>query len=481
MPLFSPSLAGGAVESSSSVGTSGSTSNENAQPIGIPGVSDGSIALPRTASGASLWENVLSNPIFSAGLGLIGAGAGLALVRRSFISADTLVRRRLLTTLEIPSTDKSHPWVLDWISRQASPFSVSGRGRAGFRSHQLSVNTSVVKQESGATAVEFRQVPGEGTHFIRYRGAWMQVKRERNSRMVDIKSGTPWESVSITTLSRDRGLFDDLLREAYELGSIGVENKTVIWSAWGAEWRQLGPPRRKRQLDSVVLAQGVKERIVEDIKTFMGREKWYADRGIPYRRGYLLSGPPGSGKSSFVQALAGTLSMDICILNLSERGQTDDKLNHLLINAPARSIILLEDIDAAFNQRAQTSSDGYQSAVTFSGLLNALDGVGAAESRIIFMTTNHPAKLDPALIRPGRVDMHETLDDATPAQARVLFERFYAGQAGVEQGAEKLEAMLKGRSVTMAALQGLFIVSAEGPEMALRTLGRMLEQERIPI
>ena len=81
--------------------------------------------------------------------------------------------------------------------------------------------------------------------------------------------------------------------------------------------------------------------------------------GIPYRRGYLLHGPPGSGKSSFIQALAGSLNYDICLLNLSERGLADDKLIHLLSNAPERSIVLIEDIDAAFNKRVQTTEDGY--------------------------------------------------------------------------------------------------------------------------
>ena len=81
--------------------------------------------------------------------------------------------------------------------------------------------------------------------------------------------------------------------------------------------------------------------------------------GIPYRRGYLLHGPPGSGKSSFIQALAGALNYDICLLNLSERGLHDDKLIHLLSNVVERSIVLIEDIDAAFNKRVQTSEDGY--------------------------------------------------------------------------------------------------------------------------
>lgn len=77
--------------------------------------------------------------------------------------------------------------------------------------------------------------------------------------------------------------------------------------------------------------------------------------GIPYRRGYLLYGPPGCGKSSFITALAGELNFGICVLNLSERGLTDDRLNHLLAVAPQNSIILLEDIDAAFASREDSS------------------------------------------------------------------------------------------------------------------------------
>jgi chaperone BCS1 len=77
--------------------------------------------------------------------------------------------------------------------------------------------------------------------------------------------------------------------------------------------------------------------------------------GIPYRRGYLLHGPPGCGKSSFITALAGELEFGICVLNLSERGLTDDRLNHLLSVAPQQSIILLEDVDAAFTSREENA------------------------------------------------------------------------------------------------------------------------------
>ena len=107
--------------------------------------------------------------------------------------------------------------------------------------------------------------------------------------------------------------------------------------------------------------------------------------------------------------------------------------------------------------------------MTFSGFLNALDGVASGEERIIFMTTNHPEKLDPALIRPGRVDLMQLIDDATPAQARALFDRFYGGDpstaiSDTELGAlsEALGCLIQDnmdcdRRVSMAALQGLFI------------------------
>ena len=71
------------------------------------------------------------------------------------------------------------------------------------------------------------------------------------------------------------------------------------------EWRIFGPPRRKRPLSSVVLDRGIMQNLIKDVDHFLSRPHWYIDRGIPYRRGYLLYGPPGSGKTSAIMALAG--------------------------------------------------------------------------------------------------------------------------------------------------------------------------------
>ncbi|KAF8980703.1 hypothetical protein BGZ46_003835 [Entomortierella lignicola] len=92
---------------------------------------------------------------------------------------------------------------------------------------------------------------------------------------------------------------------------------------------------------------GLKEELLADITTFRNSAQWYHDRGVPYRRGYLLHGPPGTGKTSFITALAGHLCMSICIVNLGMNGLNDQQLDRLLNNAPRNSILLMEDVDAA--------------------------------------------------------------------------------------------------------------------------------------
>lgn len=125
-------------------------------------------------------------------------------------------------------------------------------------------------------------------------------------------------------------------------------------------------------------------------------------------------------------------------------------------------------LSGGLGRNADGTCYSYQSSVTFSGFLNALDGVASGEERIIFMTTNHIEKLDPALIRPGRVDLSVLVGDASPVQARTLFTRFYGDsesvttQEAVERMGKQIEEltaleMREGRRISMAALQGMFI------------------------
>lgn len=103
-----------------------------------------------------------------------------------------------------------------------------------------------------------------------------------------------------------------------------------MYTADTNDWKPFGHPRQRRPITSVVLDEGISEKISNDCKEFIKSPKWYSERGIPYRRGYLLHGPPGCGKSSFVTALAGELEYGICLLNMSNRSMDDARLNGLL-------------------------------------------------------------------------------------------------------------------------------------------------------
>lgn len=421
----------------------------------ITSKSDGSI---RGTLGLAFNEIVVNNPYFAAGGGLMLLGTGLALARQGVVKSSGFIYRQLLVDLEIPSKDKLYLWFLEWMSQY--------KHRS---SRHLSVETNYVQHDNGAVTTKFSLVPGPGKHLIKYKNAYMLVNRERSGKLLDMTSGTPFETVKLTTLYSDRHLFLDLLAEAKRMALQAQEGKTVLYSSWGPEWRPFGNPRRKRVLGSVILDEGISESILTDVKDFLTSGEWYHKRGIPYRRGYLLYGPPGSGKTSYIQALAGELDYNICILNLSENNLTDDRLNHLMNHIPKRSILLLEDIDAAFNKREQMGADsGYQNGVTFSGLLNALDGVASAEESITFMTTNHPEKLDPALLRPGRIDFKVLVNNATESQVRRMFLRFYETETELcDQFIKKFkEHDLLGK-VSTAQLQGLFVFNKKSPQGAL--------------
>ncbi|KAK2742375.1 hypothetical protein FQN55_007909 [Onygenales sp. PD_40] len=457
--------------------------------------------LPQLNPNEGLFSQLASNPFFTAGFGLAGLGAGLTLAQRGLRHGAILLRQRMLVDVEINIKDDSYAWFLHWMTlyqRSQLPgvrAAQNGTKRTGFVDsllrkltpgmRHLSIQTEKVEHSNGAIHTHFSLIPGPGKHVLRYKNAFIFVNRVREAKSRDLQTGKPWETVTLTTLYSQRHIFEDLFKEAHEYAAKSQEGKTVIYNSWGTEWRQFGQARRKRPLESVILDSGVKERIVADVKDFLDSGSWYYDRGIPYRRGYLLHGPPGSGKSSFIQALAGELDYDIAILNLSERGLTDDRLNHLLTIIPSRTLVLLEDVDAAFgNRRVQSDDDGYRGAnVTFSGLLNALDGVASAEERIIFLTTNHVERLDEALVRPGRVDMTVRLGEATRYQVAKLWERFYGDfekseiyqatfleklyHLGVIEDAQgrKLDT---GRATSTAALQGLFLYNKGDMDGAIK-------------
>jgi len=233
-----------------------------------------------------------------------------------------------------------------------------------------------------------------------------------------------------------------------------------VYNPKGKYWRR-DSREVARPLESVVLPPATKNALIDDITEFLSVEarQWYLSHGIPYKRSFLFYGVPGAGKTSLVQALAGRLQRDVCFLQPTHPDMTDDALKAAIQRAPHKSIIVLEDVDALFDLKRRKLGGAGQSPLTFSGLLNALDGVGGAGGRIFVLTTNHRENLDPALIRSGRVDLHVRFDFVVDEQLEGIFKNFYPHCEPEQptQFAKAVRAVLDGRQVAAATVQSLFI------------------------
>ncbi|KAG0365163.1 hypothetical protein BGZ54_006822 [Gamsiella multidivaricata] len=245
------------------------------------------------------------------------------------------------------------------------------------------------------------------------------------------------------------------------------EGKTTIYTSqpYDSYWSG-SSTRAPRAFHSVILAEGLKEELLNDITTFRSSAQWYHDRGVPYRRGYLLHGPPGTGKTSFIVALAGHLRMSVCIVNLGISGLNDQQLDQLLNNAPRNSILLMEDVDAALIKRKAGQAQAGSNNVTLSGILNALDGITAQEGSVVFMTTNHIRKLAPALIRPGRCDRKMLFDYADKHQIRGMFLKFFLSRSSTGQANNEPVPKLPFKAFKDASLTGATAVENDPKEQA---------------
>ena len=175
--------------------------------------------------------------------------------------------------------------------------------------------------------------------------------------------------------------------------------------------------RKPKELSKIYFKQ--KGDLVKDVKEFLKSKEWYTCRSLRYSRGYLLYGPPGNGKTSLIHSMGREFNKTVSIINLNNL--TDEGLIEAMRSLEPNSILAFEDVDSAFVERDNTQKNG----LSFSTLLNCIDGTYAKDDIIVIFTTNHIEKLDPALIRPGRVDFRVKLENPDQSIVTEYIENFY--------------------------------------------------------
>lgn len=269
----------------------------------------------------------------------------------------------------------------------------------------------------------------------------------------------------------------------------------------GNKWEG-SPSGNFRKIETVILKDGIKQRIQEDVKLFLDSEDWYKRRGIPYSRGYLFFGTPGTGKTSMIHALSNYCQRHIHYLMLSEVASDSELLDLLKSIKYKETILVIEDIDCVtdiirsrdvkkeekteeiklptivintggmggMRDMGGESPKKENSKLTLSGLLNALDGVFDKDKRIMVITTNHPEIIDSALIRPGRIDRRFLFDNCDKEQIKHLYEMFFERACP-----DKIIEPIEDKKYSPATLVGLFLQHRDEPEKSFDELKSVTE------
>jgi len=330
-------------------------------------------------------------------------------------------RDRATYTVKVPGSDdvydELHEWVLGLLPRQDQRALVAWTSRRG---------ECIPMSSSGRPAV-----PEAAAVRLRYDGAREQAVRIGGCKIrvsVSIPAGgtedRPWKPPEIVFTMTSAAARDALLAEISRVVQRSHQRKSMpafrMLDKWG-DWERLDDVPA-RTLDSVILPAGQLDRLTADVGRFLAAEAEYGRRCIPWHRGHLYEGPPGTGKTSVARAIASHFGMDVWYLPLADV-KKDGELLRVANRIGPRSMLLLEDVDV-FHAATQRDDDGVDKA-TLSGLLNALDGIGTPHGLLTVLTTNTPEAIDPAVIRSGRVDLVEHFGHAGSVQVRELITRWY--------------------------------------------------------
>lgn len=326
-----------------------------------------------------------------------------------------------LTVEDIEHRD-AYIWLSQWLEKNLQ--------NRGINALLLRRSAGIGGYDPDAHDNQYTLIPHYGTYYMWWNKLPMMVSHWKEEQQQP--GARKMHSIYIQIwFTRKRHLILDLLLQARDeyLATLPKSMDFYRWSAHDYDWVPVQLPLRS--LESVYMPEGLVQDLLEDMRFFIDNKQMYIDLGTPRRRGYLFEGPPGTGKTTLIIALASELKLPVYAISLNQPDLTGDKLTDLLNNCAKPAIVIFEDADCLQMTRKRDEAEESVLGTTPNGLnlgdvLNALDGIGASEERLVFMTTNHPEKLDPALVRSGRIDRKFHIGYAADPELKRFYDRVAA-------------------------------------------------------
>lgn len=220
-------------------------------------------------------------------------------------------------------------------------------------------------------------------------------------------------------------------------------------------------------MDTMVMDVDLKNKIKSDLEFFVKSKQYYNRMGRVWKRSYLLYGPSGTGKSSFIASMAKFLSYDIYDIDLS-RVDSDTDLKMLLMQTTSRSVIVVEDLDRYVSERPRSTAGV---SLSLSGVLNFMDGIVSCcgKERVMVFTVNSKDQIDPTVLRPGRVDVHVKFDLCDFSAFKSLVNN-YLGVREHKLFPQVEEFIQSGSSMSAAEISELLLANRSSPTRALKSV-----------
>lgn len=293
-------------------------------------------------------------------------------------AARNFITSYFVSSISVSSDDDIYMHMMKWLAAQpklvhSRALSAETRSKTAWEEeeNEVDVHSQKIGSDGAGVYLNFsnqeakmppRFLPALGTHRFWFRGNffWLDRRRETFLDNVEAPGGTSSalrdrENLKIMCLGRSPAPIKMLLQVAKEEYYGDHHAKTVIKRPGGRRygrgfcvWQQVAH-RPVRPMKTVVLDGRQKIQVLADVNEYLhpATPRWYANRGIPLRRGYLFHGPPGTGKTSLSFALAGVFGLDIYVISLLDPTLSEEDLLSLFNMLPRRCVVLLEDIDTA--------------------------------------------------------------------------------------------------------------------------------------
>lgn len=374
------------------------------------------------------------NDFFQGGLALMIMGGGLAALRYAPGLIWQVIQRRW--AISMTTRDQQLiKWIKVWMSNTE------------YGQNCKWLDGGIIHESDGMRAVLW---PGLGYHTLVEEGKRFYIDHSLEDQGVRGKI----ELLTLRILGRDATALNRVIEKAVELANMASKGKTSVYinDKWG-NWDHIRhfPQRLK---NSLFLKRGMIDEILTDAERFFGGQTWYYDRGLPHRRGHLLWGPAGNGKSTIIQVLASELQIPVYLLTLSDPDLTDYGIARAFGQVPDKCLIVVEDFE-------KIDLKGRQ--FTISGLLNSIDGSLASEGRLLVVTANDIDTIDDKFLRPGRIDRTWFID--APEKDAIFVCLSHFGVIGLDKESFTKEAVENNWSMAKVQQQILVLV---GPLLMAR-------------